>query len=40
MRKKGAISASSGNVFADAGLADADERLAKAGLAHSVISII
>jgi predicted XRE-type DNA-binding protein len=40
MRKKAAVSASSGNVFADAGLVDADERLAKAGLAHSVISII
>jgi|SRR5882724_5418180 len=38
MRKR--VQGSSGNVFADAGLKDTDELLAKAELAHSVISII
>ena len=34
------IIASSGNVFADLGLADADDRLAKAELAHQIVQLI
>ena len=34
------VRASSGNVFADLGLASADERLAKAELAHDICSTI
>src|SRR3954451_16442624 len=35
-----AIHAGSGNVFADLGLPDADERLVKAELAHEICSLI
>lgn len=40
MSKKIPIHPSSGNVFADLGLPDADERLAKAQMAHQIIMII
>lgn len=38
--KKVKIERGSGNVFADLGFADADERLAKANLAHKICSLI
>jgi len=34
------VRAGGGNVFADLGLPDADERLAKAGLAHEICALI
>src|SRR5258708_3898454 len=39
-RDEATVTASSGNVFADLGLRDADELLAKAGLAHTIQQLI
>lgn len=39
-RKKVKIERGSGNVFADLGFADADERLAKANLAHRICTVV
>ncbi len=39
-RDEATVTASSGNVFADLGLRDADELLAKAGLAHAIQQLI
>ena len=39
-REEATVRASSGNVFADLGLRDADELLAKADLAHAIQQLI